>query len=168
MGGRRGSGGGGPVGSGLGESCPGQNGAVAWVGGGPRGGGPKGWRPPKGGGPEGWRPRTVGAQNPEKVEARRVAGPKYRAVATNPREDSPREKKREKMGAGDGKKKSEILGGPAEGGVQRRRVRRGLSRRLAERGVQRWRSRGGGSSRGGSSGGGVPRRGVWEWDSGHQ
>ena len=96
--------------------------------GGPEGwGAPEGWGPPKGGGPrrvggpEGWGapkgggPRRVGGQNFALFIWSSKTPPKFN-------EKTPRETPKERNGGGRGKEKSEILGGPVEGGEVWRKV----------------------------------------------
>ena len=55
------------------------------------------------------------AREPQRAHLR---VPDFTKTTTIQREDTQRETKRAKMGAGEGKKKSEMLGGPAEGGPE--------------------------------------------------
>ena len=67
------------------------------------------------------RPLGLAQNDRRRAQTRNLGGPWPGPVATNPREDPPREKNREEMGAGR-RKKTEILDGPAEGGPGEGRV----------------------------------------------
>ena len=79
---------------------------------GPRRVGPEGWGP-EGWGPEGW---AAGARTRQPKNSKR-AHLRAPAFKTPPKfnEKTPRETQKERNGGGKGKKKREILGGPAEG-----------------------------------------------------